>query len=180
MGLPMVQVFMIMVRQMSKPLAERIMRYGKTHPFFSEKILVPTGRKIILWSRKLQLKRLGLKQTEEIVPVSEKEALEQASEFIQQVVIFLYTVSVLSAYHFYISSKPSPKYVEEAKFEESTEKLRLENATLSKKIEILEKRLLFLGDNTRLNNKKMWDELCKDSIKDIKIVSSEGNKDSTV
>lgn len=174
----MIQVFMIMVRQLSKPFAERIMRYGKSHPFFSEKILVPTGRKIIQWTRKLQLKRLGLKQTEELAPVSEKEALEQASEVIQQMVIFGYTVIVLSGYHFYMSSKPSPKYIEEAKFEEVTEKLLEENATLSKQIEVLEKRILFLGENTRLNNKTMWNEVCKDSIKSIKAPSIEKKTDS--
>lgn len=45
MGLPMIQVFMIVARQMSKPVADLVMRYGKNHPLFRNKILVPIGRR---------------------------------------------------------------------------------------------------------------------------------------
>uniref|UniRef100_A0A0N4ZP52 OPA3-like protein CG13603 n=1 Tax=Parastrongyloides trichosuri TaxID=131310 RepID=A0A0N4ZP52_PARTI len=169
MGLPMVQVFMVMVRQMSKPIAERIMKYGKAHPLFRDKLLVPVGRKIINITRRIQLKRLGLKQTEEIAPIPEKEALEQASEVIQQIVIFTYTIVVLSAYHLYTSSKPSPKYIDEKTLDELCQKMQLENATLSKQIEELEKRLLFIGENTRLYDKKTWNNMCLETIKDIRI-----------
>lgn len=44
MGLPMVQVLMIIARQMSKPVADVVMRYGKNHPMFRNKILIPVGR----------------------------------------------------------------------------------------------------------------------------------------
>lgn len=42
-------------------------------------------------------------------PISESTALEQASEFIQQVVIFGYSVGVYAAYHYY--SKANEKEV---------------------------------------------------------------------
>lgn len=45
MGVPMVQVFMIVARQMSKPVADLVMRYGKSHPLFRNKVLVPIGRR---------------------------------------------------------------------------------------------------------------------------------------
>ncbi|CAD5232044.1 unnamed protein product [Bursaphelenchus xylophilus] len=109
MGLPMVQVFMIMARQMSKPVADVVMRYGKSHPFFRDKILVPVGRGLVNLTTRLRMRSLGLGKPDALAPVSETAALEQASELVQQTVIFGYSVGVFAAYHFY--SKANEKEV---------------------------------------------------------------------
>uniref|UniRef100_A0A0N5B3L0 OPA3-like protein CG13603 n=1 Tax=Strongyloides papillosus TaxID=174720 RepID=A0A0N5B3L0_STREA len=181
MGIPLAQFALVAIRQMSKPIAERIIKYGKSHPAFRDRVLVPCGRYMIKTTQRLRFKVLGLKQTEEPLPISEKEALEQASEVIQQIVMFLYSIAAISAYSIYTSynsSKSSPQYVEESKLEELVEKLHQENSTLSKQIESIEKRLLFLGDNTRLYNKKMWDKICQEEKEKNKVTSIEKEKKS--
>jgi len=101
MGIPMVQVFMIMARQMSKPVADKIMQYGKQHPGFRNKILIPVGRSIVHLTTRLRMKNLGLGAPTSVAPVSEATALEQASDVIQQIVIFSYSVGVFAAYYYY-------------------------------------------------------------------------------
>ncbi|CAK5096351.1 unnamed protein product [Meloidogyne enterolobii] len=44
MGIPAIQLFLIFARQMAKPVSNRIMTYGRKHPFFRNKILIPAGR----------------------------------------------------------------------------------------------------------------------------------------
>lgn len=44
MGFPMIQVFMIAARQVSKPVADAVLKYGKDHPVFRTKLLIPIGR----------------------------------------------------------------------------------------------------------------------------------------
>lgn len=83
MGLPMVQVFMIMARQMSKPVADVIMRYGKNHPIFRNKVLIPVGRSIVQFSTRLRMKNLGLGSPTTVAPVSEATALEQVRFYIK-------------------------------------------------------------------------------------------------
>ena len=73
------QVFMIMARQMSKPVADKIMQYGKQHPGFRNKILIPIGRNIVHLTTRLRMKNLGLGAPTSVAPVSEATALEQVN-----------------------------------------------------------------------------------------------------
>jgi len=58
---------------------------------------------------RLRMKNLGLGAPSSFAPISESAALEQSSEFIQQIVIFGYSVGVFAAYHYY--SKANEKQV---------------------------------------------------------------------
>uniref|UniRef100_A0A7E4VF32 OPA3-like protein CG13603 n=1 Tax=Panagrellus redivivus TaxID=6233 RepID=A0A7E4VF32_PANRE len=97
----MVQVFLIMARQMSKPVADYFMRYGKDHPIFRNKVLIPVGRSLVQMATRLRMRNLGLGAPTTVAPVSEAAALEQASDLIQQIVIFGYSVGVFAGYYYY-------------------------------------------------------------------------------
>ncbi|TKR86488.1 hypothetical protein L596_011074 [Steinernema carpocapsae] len=121
MGLPMIQVFMIAARQVSKPIADAVIRYGKDHPGFRNRVLIPIGQRLARMTTRLRMKNIGLGRPETIPPVSEAAALEQASDFVQQVVIFTYSVSVFAGYYAYT------KYTaEEAISKEHLDQLKLE------------------------------------------------------
>jgi hypothetical protein len=79
MGLPMVQVMMIFVRQLSRPVADRVIKYGKDHPFFRNKVLIPVGKNIVHMTTRLRMRNLGLGTPTTVAPVSEAAALEQVS-----------------------------------------------------------------------------------------------------
>uniref|UniRef100_A0AC35TVR1 Optic atrophy 3 protein homolog n=1 Tax=Rhabditophanes sp. KR3021 TaxID=114890 RepID=A0AC35TVR1_9BILA len=164
MGLPIIQVFMIMARQMSKPVAERIINYGKSHPVFRDKLLVPVGRSIIKVTRKLTHMRLGLKQSGEIAQIPEREALEQASDVIQQVVIFTYSLSVFAAYYVYSNSNPPPPPLTKDEFAAHHEQLLNHHASLTEQVKELESRLLWLGKNTRVRDENAWNKLNTSSV----------------
>uniref|UniRef100_A0A914CG98 OPA3-like protein n=1 Tax=Acrobeloides nanus TaxID=290746 RepID=A0A914CG98_9BILA len=117
MGLPAIQVVMIIARQLSRPIADWIMRWGKDHPGFRNKFLIPTGRALAHLTTRVRMKNLGLGAPTSIAPVSEAAALEQASEFLQQVTIFFYMVGVTSGYYFYTKAT-AKEYTEEEQFEE--------------------------------------------------------------
>ncbi|VDK22093.1 unnamed protein product [Anisakis simplex] len=79
MGLPMVQVFMIAARQISRPIADRVIRYGKTHGVFRNRLLIPLGRGLAHLTTRLRMKHLGLGRPATLAPVSEEAALEQVA-----------------------------------------------------------------------------------------------------
>jgi len=94
MGLPLIQVFLIIARQLAKPVSDRMMAYGKSHDRFRGRVLIPIGRGIVNLTTRIRMKNLGLGAPTTVSTVSEENALEQASEFLQQLVIFGYSVTV--------------------------------------------------------------------------------------
>ncbi|KAI6213789.1 putative OPA3-like protein [Aphelenchoides besseyi] len=151
MGLPMVQVFMIMARQLSKPVSDFVMRQGKAHPGFRDKMLVPVGRGIVNLTTRLRMRNLGLGAPTNLGPISESTALEQASEFVQQIVIFGYSVGVFAAYHYY--SKMNEKEVVLA---DDFRKLLVE---LDTRFAFVEKRLDDVDMQLRNMNKSVVDKI---------------------
>ncbi|CAJ0590003.1 unnamed protein product [Cylicocyclus nassatus] len=128
MGFPLIQVFMIAARQISRPVADAVLRYGKIHPVFRNKILVPIGKGLVRMTTRLRMRRLGLGEPTTTIQVSEAAALEQASDFVQQLVLFLYSVGVFSGYYFYtkITTPETLKAYEFEEFREETDKVMAE------------------------------------------------------
>ncbi|XGW02188.1 hypothetical protein V3C99_014326 [Haemonchus contortus] len=147
MGIPMIQVFMIAARQISKPVADAVLRYGKNHPIFRNKILIPIGRGIVRMTARLRMKRLGLGELTKIPAVSEAAALEQASDFVQQLVLFTYSLGVFWGYYIYtkLNTPETVKLQEFEEYREESEKIleelelrivQLENALKQRGIKI--------------------------------------------
>uniref|UniRef100_A0A1I7XNE7 DNA-directed RNA polymerases I and III subunit RPAC1 n=1 Tax=Heterorhabditis bacteriophora TaxID=37862 RepID=A0A1I7XNE7_HETBA len=111
--------------KVSKPIADLVIRYGKDHPVFRNKILIPIGRGLVRMTTRLRMKRLGLGEPTTLAQVSEAAALEQASDFVQQLVLFTYSLGVFSSYYFYtkLTSPDILKQDEFNKFKEENEKI---------------------------------------------------------
>uniref|UniRef100_A0A1I7T914 Peroxin-14 n=2 Tax=Caenorhabditis tropicalis TaxID=1561998 RepID=A0A1I7T914_9PELO len=149
MGFPMIQVFMIAARQVSKPIADAVLRYGKDHPVFRNKLLIPIGRGLVRFTSRMRMKRLGLGEPITHAPVSEAAALEQASDFVQQLVLFSYSVGVFASYYFYtkLTTPESLKVEEYKEFKEQQERaikeLRLQVESLEQRLAAQQKRNFF-------------------------------------
>ncbi|CAI2355328.1 unnamed protein product [Caenorhabditis sp. 36 PRJEB53466] len=149
MGFPMIQVFMIAARQVSKPIADAVLRYGKDHPVFRNKLLIPIGRGLVRFTSRMRMKRLGLGEPITHAPVSEAAALEQASDFVQQLVLFSYSVGVFASYYFYtkLTTPDSLKLEEYQEFKEQQERaikeLRLQIEALEQRLAAQQKRNFF-------------------------------------
>lgn len=136
----MIQVFMIAARQVSKPIADAVLSYGKNHPVFRNKILIPVGRGLTRFAQRLRMKRLGLGAPIGQLQVSEAAALEQASDFVQQLVLFSYSVGVFASYYFYTKAT-SPELVQLEEFEKFKQEHEKAVEELREKIKQLENRL---------------------------------------
>ncbi|CAI5453711.1 unnamed protein product [Caenorhabditis angaria] len=140
MGFPMIQVFMIAARQVSKPIADAVLKYGKDHPIFRNRILIPIGRGLVRFTARMRMKRLGLGAPITHAPVSEAAALEQASDFVQQLVLFSYSVGVFAGYYFY-TKLTSPETLKLEEFEQYKEQQEQIIKGLRFQVETLEQRL---------------------------------------
>ncbi|KAK5971384.1 hypothetical protein GCK32_016494 [Trichostrongylus colubriformis] len=140
MGIPMIQVFMIAARQISKPVADAVLRYGKNHPLFRTKILIPIGRGLTRMTARLRMKRLGLGEPTVIPAVSEAAALEQASDFVQQLVLFVYSLGVFWGYYIY-TKVTTPETLKVSEFEEFREVNEKVISELQLRVEQLEAAL---------------------------------------
>lgn len=136
----MIQVFMIAARQVSKPIADAVLRYGKDHPVFRNKLLIPIGRGLVRFTSRMRMKRLGLGEPITHAPVSEAAALEQASDFVQQLVLFSYSVGVFASYYFY-TKLTTPESLRIEEYNEFKEQQALAIKELRLQIESLEQRL---------------------------------------
>ncbi|GMT11127.1 hypothetical protein PFISCL1PPCAC_2424 [Pristionchus fissidentatus] len=137
MGLPAIQLVMIAARQVSKPIAEAFISYGKNHPQFRNRVLIPVGRSLVHLTTRLRMKRLGLGSPTSVAPVSEAIALEQASDFIQQIVLFSYSVGVFAGYYYYTKwfSSEALKMDEFEKWKEDAQKEQDELLARIKRLE---------------------------------------------
>ncbi|CAB3398119.1 unnamed protein product [Caenorhabditis bovis] len=131
---------MIAARQISKPIADAVIKYGKEHPLFRNKLLIPIGKGLVRFTARLRMKRLGLGEPVAHAPISEAAALEQASDFVQQIVLFSYSVSVFAGYYFY-TKYTTPETLKAEEFEKYKEQQEQIIKGLRFQLETLEQRL---------------------------------------
>ncbi|CAD6193885.1 unnamed protein product [Caenorhabditis auriculariae] len=134
------QFFLIAARQVSKPIADAVIRYGKDHPLFRNKLLIPIGRGLVRMTTRMRMKGLGLGEPVGTVQISEAAALEQASDFVQQLVLFSYSVGVFAGYYFY-TKLTSPETLKIEDFEKYREQQEQAVKELRLQLEMLEQRL---------------------------------------
>ncbi|KAK6018616.1 hypothetical protein OSTOST_15791, partial [Ostertagia ostertagi] len=80
---------------------------------------------LVRMTARLRMKRLGLGELTKIPAVSEAAALEQASDFVQQLVLFTYSLGVFWGYYIYtkVSTPETLKVYEFEEFREESEKV---------------------------------------------------------
>lgn len=69
--------------KVSKPIAEALINYGKNHPLFRNRVLIPVGRSLVHLTTRLRMKKLGLGSPTTVATVSEATALEQVHFYSQ-------------------------------------------------------------------------------------------------
>uniref|UniRef100_A0A914KPX3 OPA3-like protein n=1 Tax=Meloidogyne incognita TaxID=6306 RepID=A0A914KPX3_MELIC len=138
MGIPAIQLFLIFARQMAKPVSNRIMTYGRKHPFFRNKILIPAGRGITNITTRLRMRDLGLGKPQTLVQLSDEAALEQASDILQEAVLYIYGIAIFSLYY-YISKANEKHTVSHDDLNEIVEKIEERFEILQKEIDNLKK-----------------------------------------
>ncbi|KAF7637118.1 hypothetical protein Mgra_00003506 [Meloidogyne graminicola] len=84
------------------------MNYGRKHPFFRNRILIPVGRGITNITTRLRMKDLGLGKPKTLVQLSDEAALEQASDILQETVLYIYGITIFSLYYYF--SKAAEKH----------------------------------------------------------------------
>ncbi|PAV71859.1 hypothetical protein WR25_12478 [Diploscapter pachys] len=136
----MIQVAMIFARQISKPIADAVMRYGKSHPGFRTKFLIPIGKAIVRLTTRMRMKRLGLGEPTTAQHISETQALEQASELVQQSVLFAYSVGLFAGVYYY-TALTAPKTLKTEEFELYKAEQQKAYDELMKRVTILEEKI---------------------------------------
>ncbi|KAK0424914.1 hypothetical protein QR680_008923 [Steinernema hermaphroditum] len=140
-GLPIATLFYYLVRMLSQPASEALLGYGKNHPWFSSRVLVPLGRRLHRLNREVLMAKVKLRKPVKLPPVSEAAALGQATEFIHQIVMFLYSLGVVSIFYSYREWKTANEArigdIERAKvvFSERQEEFRRDIERCAKMVE---------------------------------------------
>uniref|UniRef100_A0A1I7YMJ5 OPA3-like protein CG13603 n=1 Tax=Steinernema glaseri TaxID=37863 RepID=A0A1I7YMJ5_9BILA len=101
-GFPITTLFYYFVRMLSQPASEALVGYGKNHPWFSSRVLIPFGKKLHNLNQRVIKTRAGFRKLpKEPPPVTEAAAIEQATDLIHQVVMFMYSLGVVTLYYEY-------------------------------------------------------------------------------
>uniref|UniRef100_A0A1I7Z4G2 Endoplasmic reticulum transmembrane protein n=1 Tax=Steinernema glaseri TaxID=37863 RepID=A0A1I7Z4G2_9BILA len=99
MSIALLEAAYIFAKQMSKPLSDYVMRYGKNNPAIRNRVLIPMGTKIANVVTMVQMKKIGMGRPSTLPEVTEPVALERASEVVQQAVIFTYSLGLYVIYY---------------------------------------------------------------------------------
>ena len=186
---PIAKLGVLLVKQISKPLAKRFANRAKKHRLFRNWVCIPTGQmfhycetRVKLASLDLVLKRKAVKVTK----LSEKDAIEQGSTILSEVLILFTAIGILV--YEYKKSRDEKKEEEEIKTEER-ELLKSKLFDLETNIERHSDNIYFLAQHfvnkspkdSQGTLKKIIEEtpdpLAKDKVKPLELlVDIEGKK----
>ncbi|VDN17752.1 unnamed protein product [Gongylonema pulchrum] len=139
-------VFQLVVafgRQMSRPLARRIIEYAIKHPYLRNRILIPVGRSLHAISFRLRIKSIGLAVPSKTPSVTDQQAIEMASETLVEALIYVTTVLLIYAIYRSNPEKAKASDVEkyikdnESKLQRFEEKLKEQDELVSKMVKII-------------------------------------------
>lgn len=110
---------------------------------------------LVRFTSRLRMKRLGLGEPISQAPISESAALEQASDFVQQLVLFSYSVGVFAGYYFYtkMTTPESLKIEDYEEFKQQQERVHF--FSIFGKIEKEYKKHCFCRKKTQKKKEKM-------------------------
>lgn len=148
MGIPLIQLAVAFGRQMSRPLARRIIEYAIKHPYLRNKILVPVGRSLHAIAFRLRIKSIGLAVPSKTPSVTDQQAIEMASETLVEALIYLTTVLLIYAIYRSNPEKAKASDVEkyikenEDRVREFEEKLKEQDELIAKMVKIIRENKL--------------------------------------
>uniref|UniRef100_A0A915Q6G2 Ribonucleoside-diphosphate reductase n=1 Tax=Setaria digitata TaxID=48799 RepID=A0A915Q6G2_9BILA len=140
-------------RQMSRPLARRIIAYAIKHSYLRNRILVPVGRSLHAISFRLRIKSIGLAIPSKTPTVTEQQAIEMASETLVEALIYLLTVLLI--YAIYRSNPEKAKASDVEKYiKENEERIRKFEEKLKEQDELTVKMVKIIREN-KLDDKNI-------------------------
>ncbi|KAM3717562.1 Optic atrophy 3 protein [Dirofilaria immitis] len=146
MGVPVIQLVVAFGRQMSRPLARKIIAYAIKHPYLRNRILVPVGRSLHAISFRLRIKSIGLAVPSKTPNVTEQQAIEMASETLVEALIYLLTVLLI--YAIYRSNPEKAKASDVEKYiKENEERIEKFEEKLKEQGEITVKIVKIIREN---------------------------------
>uniref|UniRef100_A0A8R1XYE8 Ribonucleoside-diphosphate reductase n=1 Tax=Onchocerca volvulus TaxID=6282 RepID=A0A8R1XYE8_ONCVO len=143
-----IQLVVAFGRQMSRPIARKIIAYAIKHPYLRNRILVPVGRSLHAISFRLRIKSIGLAVPSKTPTVTEQQAIEMASETLVEALIYLLTVLLIYAIYRSNPEKAKASDVEkyikenEERIEKFEEKLKEQGELTVKIVKIIRENKL--------------------------------------
>lgn len=95
MVFPIVKLGYLVLKQLSKPVANQIKRKAKAHPFFRNNVCMPPAQFYNRLEVNYRLKILKLGKAKNIEPLSEKAAIELGGEILGELLVFTFGAAIL-------------------------------------------------------------------------------------
>ena len=95
---PIAKLGVLLVKQISKPLAKRFANRAKKHRLFRDWVCIPIGQTFHYWETRVKLASLDRVLKRKVVKVpklSEKDAIEQGSTILSEVLILFTAIGIL-------------------------------------------------------------------------------------
>ena len=156
MGLPLVKLFFVAVKQLAKPVANRVKSYAVGNPRFST-LMGRLGNQ--LYRNNVQLERMadGKEQLAHVFKLNEKRAVEQGSEFLAEMVIYTFSATTLGIEYFISKRKEDAKAAEAKRLEEANEELQWQEfAQLHKRVANLQSAVVELVAEREERERRSW------------------------
>ncbi|XP_027201459.2 optic atrophy 3 protein homolog [Dermatophagoides pteronyssinus] len=122
---PLIKLAALAIRQVSKPLANRIKTSAKNSPFFRNYICMPPAQIYHYFEVNVKMKLLGLGKPSNVNKLNEAAAIELGAELLGEGIIFMVAVLTIAGEYYRQSKKAS---AEAAALEERWQ--RVENKIL--------------------------------------------------
>ena len=132
MGLPLLKLAFLLVRQASKPVAKYIAGRAREYRGFRDWICIPVAQRVHRWEVKAKMRSLNLgTKVTKVPPLSEARAVEQGSELLSEGLVY-FIASFIVVYEYNRSGE---------KEQEKEEKLVAEKAAVRARVAELEERV---------------------------------------
>ncbi|KAL8510162.1 hypothetical protein ACS0TY_017106 [Phlomoides rotata] len=137
MALPVIKLGSLLVRTISKPIANRLKRAATYHPRFRG-LIVDLAQGYHVWTSKMQRHVLGRSNTLEIRPLVEERAVQSATDLLGE--LFVFSVAGCAIiYEVQRSSRGEAKKEERRK--QDLETMKQKNEELAAEVELLKQRI---------------------------------------
>lgn len=88
MPFPLIKLGYLVIKQLSKPLANAIKQKAKTTPFLRDRILEPPAQMYHKFETTIKMRLLGLGKVSQVKPLSDEMAVALAADMLGEAVIF--------------------------------------------------------------------------------------------
>lgn len=99
MGFPLIKLGFLAVKQVAKPVAQRIKVYAKGSDYF-KRSMIELGRKLHASSVQIERMAEGKEQLKAVAELREAQAVERGSDFLAEVVVYGVSAGVVAAEYF--------------------------------------------------------------------------------